>query len=255
MKINKSVSARHICANMKSPFEGKKVIFVPDDKAEMNADGRRGYLKCLDVTDDLHKRFSYYERYVKRGLDLVVSLGGLILLFPVCFLAAAAVFSEDPGPVLFIQTRVGADKKFFKMHKFRSMKRSAPHHIPTHMMKHPEYYVTRTGYFLRRFSLDELPQLWDILLGNMSFVGPRPALWNQESLIAERDKYGANDIRPGLTGLAQINGRDELEIIKKAEMDGVYADILKKGGINAFFMDVKCFYRTLGYILKERKAH
>ena len=149
---------------------------------------------------------------------------------------AIAVYVDDPGPIFFKQKRVGKGKTFFPLHKFRSMKMSTPHDMPTHMLKNPEQYITKVGGFLRKSSLDELPQIWDIFIGNMSIIGPRPALWNQDDLIAERDKYGANDIMPGLTGWAQINGRDELEIPVKAKFDGEYTAILHEGGLKAFLL-------------------
>jgi len=185
-----------------------------------------------------------YKNVVKRVIDIVASLFGMLLLSWLYLLIALAVFIDDPGPIFFTQKRVGQGKTFFSMHKFRSMKMATPHDTPTHLLKKPEQYITRVGGWLRKSSLDELPQIWDIFIGNMSIVGPRPALWNQEDLIAERDKYGANDVRPGLTGWAQINGRDELEIAEKARLDGEYVRILKRGGIDAFLMDAKCFFRT-----------
>ena len=185
-----------------------------------------------------------YENVLKRAIDLVASFCGMLFLSWLYALIAVAVFLDDPGPIFFSQKRVGKGKTFFSMHKFRSMKMSTPHDTPTHLLANPEQYITRVGSFLRKSSLDELPQIWDIFVGNMSIIGPRPALWNQDDLIAERDKYGANDIRPGLTGLAQINGRDELEIAEKAKLDGEYVRILKLGGMDAFLMDVKCFFRT-----------
>lgn len=185
-----------------------------------------------------------YKTCFKRLFD--VSLAALILIvFSWLYLILILlILVDDPGPVFFSQKRFGKDKKMFQLHKFRSMKRDTPSSVPTHLLENPERYITRVGRFLRKSSLDELPQVWDILLGQMSFVGPRPALWNQDDLIAERDKYGANSVRPGLTGLAQINGRDELEIAEKARFDGVYAAALQKGGWKAFCMDVKCFFGT-----------
>ena len=185
-----------------------------------------------------------YESVVKRMIDIAASCCGMFLLSWLYALIAVAVFLDDPGTILFSQKRVGKGKAFFPMHKFRSMKMSTPHDTPTHLLKNPEQYITRVGRFLRKSSLDELPQIWDILVGNMSIVGPRPALWNQDDLIAERDKYGANDVRPGLTGWAQINGRDDLEITEKARLDGEYVEILKRGGMDAFLLDAKCFLRT-----------
>ena len=185
-----------------------------------------------------------YESVVKRMIDIAASCCGMLLLSWLYALIAVAVFLDDPGPIFFSQKRVGKGKAFFPMHKFRSMKMSTPHDTQTHLLKNPEQYITRVGRFLRKSSLDELPQIWDILVGNMSIVGPRPALWNQDDLIAERDKYGANDVRPGLTGWAQINGRDELEITEKARLDGEYVETLKRGGMDAFLLDAKCFFRT-----------
>ncbi|MBR0172018.1 MAG: sugar transferase [Lachnospiraceae bacterium] len=189
-----------------------------------------------------------YERVWKRLLDLTLSAAGLVLLSWLYLLIAVAVFLDDPGPVLFTQKRIGIRKSRFYMHKFRSMKMRTPHDIPTHLLENPEQYITRVGKILRKSSLDELPQIWDIFSGNMSVVGPRPALWNQDDLIAERDKYGANDVRPGLTGWAQVNGRDELEIPVKAKLDGEYAKTLKKGGFRAFAFDCKCLLKTVSSV-------
>lgn len=189
-----------------------------------------------------------YERFWKRLLDLILSALGLVLLSWLFLLIAVAVFLDDPGPVLFTQQRIGIRKSRFRLHKFRSMKMRTPHDIPTHLLENPEQYITRVGRFLRKSSLDELPQIWDIFTGRMSVVGPRPALWNQDDLIAERDRYGANDVRPGLTGWAQINGRDELEIPVKARLDGDYVRILKKGGFAAFFFDLRCFFGTFSSV-------
>ncbi len=186
-----------------------------------------------------------YEKIIKRLIDIVLSAGGLLVLSWFYLILAIAVYIDDPGPVFFKQKRVGKGKTFFPLHKFRSMKMSTPHDMPTHLLKNPEQYITRVGKFLRKSSLDELPQIWDIFVGNMSIIGPRPALWNQDDLIAERDKYGANDIMPGLTGWAQINGRDELEIPVKAKFDGDYTKILHEGGLKAFMFDARCFLGTI----------
>lgn len=185
-----------------------------------------------------------YHKYVKRLLDVVLSFSGMVLASWLYLIIIAAMKIDDPGPVFFKQKRVGIHKKLFTLYKFRSMKMATPHDMPTHMLDDPERYITRVGKFLRRTSLDEIPQLWNILKGDMSVIGPRPALWNQEDLVAEREKYGANDVRPGLTGWAQINGRDELEIEDKARLDGDYAKVLRKGGWTAFKMDVRCFFGT-----------
>lgn len=193
-----------------------------------------------------------YESFVKRGIDILISGAGIVLLSWVYVLIAVAVFFDDPGPILFSQKRIGKGKTIFSMHKFRSMKMSTPHDTPTHLLNNPEQYITRVGAFLRRSSLDELPQVWDIFVGNMSIIGPRPALWNQDDLIAERDRYGANDVRPGLTGWAQINGRDELEIAEKARLDGEYTKILHEGGMRAFFFDCRCFIATFFAVAKQK---
>lgn len=190
-----------------------------------------------------------YEAAVKPVLDRALSFGGLVLLSPLFAAVSAAVRIDDPGPVFFTQKRIGKDRTYFLCHKFRTMKMSAPHDVPTHQLEHPEQYITRVGKFLRKTSLDELPQIWDIFRGKMSVIGPRPALWNQDDLAAERDKYGANDILPGLTGWAQIRGRDELEIPDKARLDGEYATVLRKGGTAAFRMDVKCFVGTVRSVI------
>ena len=192
-----------------------------------------------------------YEKVIKRLIDLVLSFLALICLSWLYLLIAVAIKMDDPGPVMFRQKRIGKDKQIFYLHKFRSMKMSTPHDMPTHMLEEPEQYITRTGRFLRKSSLDELPQIWDIFRSKMSIIGPRPALWNQEDLIAERDRYGANEIKPGLTGWAQINGRDELEIEVKAKLDGEYTEQIRKGGWTAFRMDCRCFFGTIGKVLKS----
>lgn len=203
----------------KNPLEGKKVVFVEDENDPENADGARGHLEAVGDSD---YKPGFYGKYGKRAMDIVLSFGGLVLLSPIYAGIALAIKIDDPGPVLFTQKRMGQNKQYFKLHKFRSMKMSTPHDVPTHMLDNPDQYITKVGKFLRAHSLDELPQIWDIFIGNMSVIGPRPGLWNQDILTAERDKYGANDVKPGLTGWAQINGRDELEIPDKAKLDGDY---------------------------------
>ncbi len=193
---------------------------------------------------------TFYERIIKRLFDIVLSLVGLAIGLIFILIASIAIFIEDPGKVIFTQKRVGIHKTYFKIHKLRSMRLDTPD-IPTHLMTNPEKYILKTGALFRKLSIDELPQLWDILIGKMSLIGPRPALWNQEDLIAERDKYGANDVRPGLTGWAQINGRDELEIPVKAAYDGIYCAELKKSSWSGFKMDVKCFFGTIAAVLKR----
>ena len=228
--------------NQKNPFEGKKVIFVEDDTDKENADGVRGHLEAIGDSDYMPV---FYDRYVKRWFDVVISFFGLLILSPVFGIVAIAIKIEDPGPVLFTQKRVGKNKKYFKLHKFRSMKMCTPHDVPTHMLDNPDQYITKVGRFIRAHSLDELPQIWDIFIGNMSIIGPRPALWNQDVLIAERDKYGANDIKPGLSGWAQINGRDELEISQKAKLDGEYVQR------ESLFFDVRCFIETVSKVGRD----
>ncbi len=221
----------------KNPLEGKKVRFVYDENDPENADGVRGHLEAIGESD---YKARLYEKYIKRAMDVVLSFGGLVVLSPIYAGIALAIVIDDPGPVLFTQKRMGQNKKYFKLHKFRSMKMSTPHDVPTHMLDNPEQYITKVGKFLRAHSLDELPQIWDIFIGNMSVIGPRPGLWNQDILTAERDKYNANDVKPGLTGWAQINGRDELEIPVKAKLDGEYV------GKMGLLMDIKCFLGSVG---------
>lgn len=192
-----------------------------------------------------------YNKFFKRLIDILLSALGLILLSWLYIIIALIIFIDDPGPVMFTQKRIGKGKSYFQLHKFRSMKMSTPHDIPTHMLDNPDQYITRVGRFLRKSSLDELPQIFDIFIGKMSIIGPRPALWNQDDLVAERDKYGANDVRPGLTGLAQISGRDELEISVKAKLDGDYVSVLRNGGFKAFAFDIKCFFKTFSSVLKS----
>ena len=186
-----------------------------------------------------------YQNFFKRLLAIVLSLLGLICLGWLLILLCIAIKIDSPGPVLFKQKRVGKGKSHFYILKFRTMRIDTPKDMPTHLLANPEQYITRVGKFLRKTSLDELPQLLNILKGDMAIIGPRPALWNQFDLIAERDKYGANDIRPGLTGWAQINGRDELEIDVKAKLDGEYVERL------SFGFDVKCFLGTIAAVLRS----
>ena len=182
--------------------------------------------------------------YVKRVIDFSLSLVGLLVLSPLFLVLIIAIKVDSKGPVLFKQKRVGIQKSHFNILKFRTMRIDTPKDMPTHMLKNPEQYITKVGKFLRKTSLDELPQIINILKGDMSIVGPRPALWNQYDLIEERDKYKANDVRPGLTGWAQINGRDELEIPVKAAFDGEY---IRRMG---FGMDCRCFFGTFLSVLR-----
>lgn len=186
-----------------------------------------------------------YQKFGKRFLDILLSACGILVLSPVYLLVALAIKIDDPGPVFFRQKRVGLHKSHFQILKFRTMKMETPKDVPTHLLENPQQYITRVGKILRKTSLDELPQIFQIFTGDMSIIGPRPALWNQYDLIAERDKYGANDIRPGLTGWAQINGRDELPIDVKARLDGEYVEKL------SFAFDCKCFFGTIVSVLKS----
>lgn len=186
-----------------------------------------------------------YLKFFKRLIDFVLSGIGLIVLAIPMGILALMIKREDPGPALFKQKRVGKNKKYFDLYKFRSMKMDTPHDVPTHMLENPEQYILKIGSFIRKTSIDELPQMWNIFKGDMSIIGPRPALWNQDDLVAERDKYGANNVRPGLTGWAQINGRDELEISVKAKFDGEYVE--KQG----LLMDLRCFFGTIASVLKS----
>ena len=186
-----------------------------------------------------------YQKFGKRALDVLLSGCGIVVLAPVYLLVAVAIKLDDPGPVFFRQKRVGIHKSHFNILKFRTMKMNTPKDTPTHLLENPEQYITRVGRILRKTSLDELPQILQIFTGEMSVIGPRPALWNQFDLIAERDKYGANDVRPGLTGWAQINGRDELPIDVKARLDGEYVQNM------SFAFDCKCFFGTIASVLKS----
>ncbi len=192
-----------------------------------------------------------YKNFFKGLIDFVLSLVGSIILALPMLILIVAIKIDDPGPAFFKQQRVGKGKKLFWLYKFRSMKVSTPKDVPTHLLENPEQYISRIGKVLRKTSLDELPQIYNILSGKMSIIGPRPALWNQDDLIAERDKYGANDVKPGLTGWAQINGRDELEIPIKAKLDGDYVEKLNGGFLSGFMMDIKCFFGTIKSVLKS----
>lgn len=186
-----------------------------------------------------------YKHFLKRFFDVVLSGLGIIVLIPFWIFITIAIKIDDPGPIFFKQDRIGINKTHFNILKFRTMKVDTPHDMPTHMLENPEQYITRVGKFLRKTSLDELPQLFNIFSGKMTIIGPRPALWNQFDLIEERDKYNANSVKPGLTGWAQINGRDELEIEVKAKLDGEYVEK------QSFLFDLKCFIGTVFSVLKH----
>ncbi len=186
-----------------------------------------------------------YRKFFKRLIDLVLSSVGIVVLALPMVVFALIIRIEDPGPAIFRQKRVGIHKTYFSVLKFRSMKMSTPHDMPTHMLENPDQYLLKCGRWMRKMSIDELPQLFNIFTGKMSIIGPRPALWNQDDLIAERDKYGANDVKPGLTGWAQINGRDELEIADKARLDGEYVKKM------SFAFDCRCFFGTIRSVLRH----
>jgi len=186
-----------------------------------------------------------YKKFWKRAIDLVLSAAGLLVLALPMGIIALIVKLDSKGPVFFWQKRVGIRKETFMMPKFRSMYTETPANMPTHMLDDPDQWITKVGRVLRKTSLDELPQIWSIFVGKMSIIGPRPALWNQDDLIAQRDQYGANDVRPGLTGWAQINGRDELEIPLKAKLDGEYVEKM------SFLFDCKCFFGTIASVLRH----
>ena len=192
-----------------------------------------------------------YKSFLKRASDIFMSFIAItVLLVPMAFIAIA-IKIDSRGPVFFKQKRIGKDKKTFYILKFRTMRTDAPKDAPTHTLQDPKKWITKTGAILRKTSLDELPQIFNIFVGQMSVVGPRPALWNQDDLIAERDRYGANDIRPGLTGWAQINGRDELPIAVKAKLDGDYVEKLNGGFFKGVFMDVRCLFGTVFSVLRS----
>ena len=191
------------------------------------------------------KSESMYKHFLKRVIDIVLSFLGIIVLSVPMLIVAIAIKCDSKGPVFFRQKRVGIKKKTFTILKFRTMRIDTPHDAPTHELSDPKKWITKVGGFLRKTSLDEIPQIFNIFVGHMSIIGPRPALWNQDDLIAERDKYGANDVKPGLTGWAQINGRDELEIPVKASLDGEYVKKM------SFLFDCKCFFGTILSVLKS----
>ena len=236
VKIASTLQKKQCREDSKNAFEGKKVIFVENEEDPENADGVRGHLEPVSASAYTP---SFYDKYVKRGLDIVLSFGGIVALSPLLLGIAVAIKIDDPGPVFFTQKRLGQNKKYFRVYKFRSMKMSTPHDTPTHMLENPEQYITRIGKFLRAHSLDELPQLFNVMDGSLSLVGPRPGLWNQDVLTAERDKYGVNEYKPGITGWAQINGRDSISIEQKSVLDGY--------GVrhSSLIFDLKCLLGTV----------
>lgn len=236
VKVASNIQKKQNKEDTKNPFEGKKVVFIEDASKPENADGMRGYLQAVEETQ---YEPTFYDKYIKRGIDIILAFGGIVVLSPVLLGIALAIKIDDPGPVFFTQKRLGQNKKYFRVYKFRSMKMSTPHDTPTHMLDDPDQYITKVGKFLRAHSLDELPQLFNVLDGSLSLVGPRPGLWNQDILTAERDKYGVNEMKPGITGWAQINGRDSISIEEKAKLDGYWKEH------ESFLFDVKCLLGTV----------
>lgn len=234
--------------NEQNPMYKKKIVFVEDENDPVNADGKQGHLEAVGERE---YTTTFYEKYVKRGIDVILSFSGMVVLAPVYAVTAIAIKIDSPGPVIFKQKRIAQQTGYFTLPKFRSMKTASD--VPTHMLQNggKTDNFTRIGKFIRKASIDELPQLWSIFKSDMSIIGPRPALWNQDYLTAERDKYGANDVKPGLTGLAQISGRDELEIPEKAKLDGVYAQSLKKSSISGLLIDMKMFFGSIFAVLKS----
>ena len=196
-----------------------------------------------------------YKCVIKRFIDIILSGIAIVLLAIPMLTISIAIKIDDPGPVLFKQKRIGKNINgqisYFMMWKFRSMKADAPHDIPTHLLDNPEQYITRVGKFIRKTSLDELPQIYQVFVGKISCIGPRPGLWNQVDLWEEREKYGANDVKPGITGWAQVNGRDELDIPVKARFDGEYTPALNSGKFKGFVMDIKCLFCTIKTVLRS----
>lgn len=236
VKVASNIQKKQNKEDTKNPFEGKKVVFIEDASKPENADGMRGYLQAVEETQ---YEPTFYDKYIKRGIDIILAFGGIVVLSPVLLGIALAIKIDDPGPVFFTQKRLGQNKKYFRVYKFRSMKMSTPHDTPTHMLDDPDQYITKVGKFLRAHSLDELPQLFNVLDGSLSLVGPRPGLWNQDILTAERDKYRVNEMKPGITGWAQINGRDSISIEEKAKLDGYWKEH------ESFLFDAKCLLGTV----------
>lgn len=246
-KENKNIWKKII--GLATMFGGVYLVLKSIARNNMEGEDINAESPYIDGAKASTKEEKAYERLWKSFIDRILAFAGLLVLAPLFVIISVAIFVDDPGTVLFKQKRVGKGKELFYLHKFRSMKMSTPHDVPTHQLSDPESYITRVGKVLRRTSLDELPQIWDIFRGRMSIIGPRPALWNQEDLVAEREKYGANGVLPGLTGWAQINGRDELEISEKAKLDGEYVEHLRQGGVRALFFDVRCFFGTVKSVI------
>jgi len=224
----------------------KLMAYKKMESAEINKDNP--YIINLNNYQIIRKK-TVYERRIKGVLDSALSFVGLVVLSPLFLGISLVVFIDDPGPIFFTQKRIGKDGAYFMLHKFRTMQMAAPHDVPTHQLSDPEQYITRVGRWLRITSLDELPQIYDVFRGRMSVIGPRPALWNQDDLVKKRGM--ANTAMPGLTGLAQINGRDELEISTKADLDKKYVRALRKSSISGFLMDIQCFFGSIASVLRH----
>lgn len=231
-----------------NPMYKKKVVFVEDDNDPVNADGKKGHLETIGEKE-YHQ--TVYEKYIKRMIDVVLCFFGVLVCSPIYLVTAIAIKLDSPGPVIFKQKRIAKDLGWFSLWKFRTYAKASD--IPTHMMGNKaESGITRVGAFLRKHSIDETIQFAQCLLTpHISLIGPRPALWNQDYLVAERDKYDANEVKPGITGLAQINGRDELEIEEKARLDGEYVRRLRKSSWSGFTQDVEIFVKTIMSVVKS----
>ncbi len=227
-------------------FLGLKAIAIIT-REKLTLDEENPYLEM--VKKENHDT-GMYQKGIKPLIGMILSYCGLVILSPLYLIIAILLVIDDPGDIFFKQKRVGKDGRYFYIHKFRTMKMETPHDMPTHLLDNPDFYITRVGKVLRKTSLDELPQIWDIFRGKMAIIGPRPALYNQNDLMIERSKYDANTLTPGLTGWAQVNGRDELSIEKKSYFDGEYTKKIKQGGFSAFTMDVKCFFWTIKKVAK-----
>lgn len=243
-KLQRDNDKYKLDSSLQNPFYKKKVRFIENENEPANADGKCGHLEAVGESDYTP---TFYAKYIKRGFDIVLSFFGMIVLAPVIGITALAIVIDDPGPVFFKQKRIAQQNGFFDVIKLRSMYAQTPSDVPTHMLKNGG--ITRVGAVIRKLSIDELGQMWNCFVGSMSVIGPRPALWNQDYLTAERDKYGANDIKPGITGLAQISGRDELEIEEKARLDGEYTKALKESSWSGFKADVDVFIKSVFAVL------
>lgn len=248
-KLQRDNDKYKLDSSQQNPFYKKKVKFIENEDEPANADGKCGHLEAIGDSDYTP---TFYAKYIKRGIDIILSFFGMVVLAPVYAISAIAIKTDDPGPVIFKQKRIAQGNGYFDVLKLRTMKMDTPHNLPTHQLANPDQYLLRSGKLFRKYSIDELPQCWSIFKGDMSIIGPRPALWNQDYLTAERDKYGANDITPGLTGLAQISGRDELEIEEKARLDGEYAKALKESSWSGFKADVSLFIRSVFAVLGSK---